>query len=177
MDSEVLLGAAGIFALRVIGNMITTLRLIWIVRGQKMISAVAGAFEALVFAVAIGSVVSNLDNLWNMGAYCIGYAVGGYIAMVLEQRLVRRYVAVHIISPEHGHEVAEAIRAAGHGATELFGRGARGEVGSVTAVVGHLEVDDVVREVRRVDPNAFITLEELRAISQGYFRRFARPER
>jgi len=177
METQVLLEAGGIFLLRVIGNMITTLRLIWIVRGQKLISSVAGAFEALVFAVAIGSVVANLDNLWNMGAYCIGYAVGGYVAMALEQRWVRRYVAVRIISPDHGQAVAAAIRAAGHGATETAGRGARGEVSSVTAVVTHLAVDDVVRVARRVDPDAFITLEELRGISQGYFRRFTRPER
>jgi uncharacterized protein YebE (UPF0316 family) len=35
----------------------------------------------------------------------------------------------------------------------------------------------VLKIVREVDPQAFVMTDELRAISQGYFRRLIRPER
>ena len=177
MDSQVLLTAGGIFVLRVFGNMITTIRLVLIVRGQKLSSTLLAVLEALIFAVALGSVVSNLDNLWNLTAYCVGYAVGGYLGMDLEQRMIQRFVSIHVISPHKAHEIAVAVRAAGYGATESGGQGAEGHVGWVTAVVGHQQVNAVVRTVHEVDPNAFVMMEELRAISQGYFRRLARHER
>jgi uncharacterized protein YebE (UPF0316 family) len=177
MDADVLLMAGGIFLLRVIGNMITTIRLVLIVRGQKLSSSFLSIFETLIFAVSLGSVVSHLGNLWNLSAYCMGFAVGGYLGLVLEQRLIQRFISIHIISPRHAHDIAQTVRAAGYGATESWGQGAEGRVGSVTAVVGHQEVDAVLKIVREVDPQAFVMTDELRAISQGYFRRMIRPER
>jgi uncharacterized protein YebE (UPF0316 family) len=175
MDADVLLGAGGIFVLRVVGNMITTLRLITIMRGQRFVSTFLAIFEALIFAVALGSVVSNLDNLWNLSAYCLGYAAGGYLGMLVEHQFIQRYVSVNIISPAQWHEIATAIRAAGFGATEIIGQGIRGDVGTVRVVVGHRDVGRVLKLVQSIDPDAFVTTDELRAISRGYFR-VARPE-
>lgn len=177
MDPDTLLSAGGIFLLRVVGNMITTVRLVLIVRGQKLPSAGLAVIETLIFAVALGSVVSNLNNIWNLGAYSVGFAVGGYLGMTLEQRLIQRFVSVHVISPHHSHDIAVAIRQAGFGATESYGQGAEGQVGAVTAVAKHRDVSRVVRVVQTVDPKAFVMLEELRGISQGYFRRLNRHER
>ncbi|MBN1680290.1 MAG: DUF2179 domain-containing protein [Anaerolineae bacterium] len=173
MELEALLVAGGIFALRVIGNMMTTLRLVLIVRGQKLLSTVLAAFEALIFALVLGSVVTNLDNVLNLAAYCLGFAVGGYLGLVLEQHLIQRFISVTIISAVLSHDVAVAVREAGFGATEGWGEGAHGRVGSVTAVVGHQEIKQIVKIAQAVDPDAFVTMEELRSISRGYFR-FAR---
>ncbi len=175
MDVDVLLLAVGIFTLRVIGNMITTVRLVTIMRNQKLAALWLGVLESLVFAVALGSVVTNLDNLWNLTAYCFGYAIGGYLGMLLEQRLVRRFVSILIISAAHGPEIAAAIRDAGYGATETMGRGARGDVESVTVVVGHRDVGKVTHIAHAIDEQALVTMDELRSISRGYFR-VARPE-
>lgn len=175
MESDVLLTAGGIFLLRIIGNMITTVRLVTIVRGQKITATVLAVLESLVFALALGGVVNNLNNLWNLGAYSVGYALGGYLGMLLEQRLVQRFVSVLIISPQRAHEVAVAIREAGFGATEGTGMGASGLVGSVTAVVSHRDVNKVARIAQQIDDQAFVTTDELRSISRGYFR-VARPE-
>jgi uncharacterized protein YebE (UPF0316 family) len=177
VDLNVLALAGGIFVLRVIGNMLTTLRTVMLVRGQKIRSSILAIFESLVFAVAIGSVVSNLDNFANLTAYVTGYAVGGYLGLVMEARLIQRFVAIQTISPRYAHDIAEAIRAAGYGATESWGMGGGGQVGSVTTVVGHHQVREITALVEKVDPDAFMMLEELRGISHGYFRRLLRPER
>ncbi len=177
MDGDVLLVAGGIFVLRVIGNMITTIRLIVIVRGQKFATAVLGFTEALIFAVALGSVVANLDNILNLMAYSLGYAVGGYLGMMVENRLIQRFISVQALSMQYAHEIAVAIRDAGYGATETWGEGAKGHHGVVTAVVGHHQVNEVVKVIESVDPKAFVTMSELRGTSHGYFRRLLRPER
>lgn len=176
MDVEALWVAGGIFVLRVVGNMFTTLRLVTIVRGKKFMSSFLAIFETLIFAVALGAVVQNLGEILNLAAYSLGYAVGGYLGLTLEQRLVQRFVAVRVISPLNAHPIAVAVREAGYGATETWGRGAEGQVGEVTVVLGHRQVPDLVRVVQAIDANAFIMMEELRSISRGYIR-LARPER
>ncbi len=175
MNPDIIAEAGAIFLLRVLGNMITTVRLITLIRGMKIAATVLAVFEALVFALAIGSVVSNLMDVWNMAAYCLGYAVGGYLGMLLEGRIVHHFVSVRIISPQLWHEIANAIRDAGFGATESVGFGGSGEVGWITSVVSGRDVTDVIRIARGVDPSAFVTTDELRGISRGYFR-MARPE-
>jgi uncharacterized protein YebE (UPF0316 family) len=177
VDLEVLTLAGGIFVLRVIGNMLTTLRTVMLVRGQKIRSSILAIFESLVFAVALGSVVANLGNIANLTAYVMGYAIGGYLGLVVEDRLIQKFVAIHIISPHHAHDIAQAIRDAGYGATENWGMGASGQVGSVTTVVVHMQVKEISGIVQTIDPDAFIMMEELRGISRGHFRRQLRPER
>ncbi len=177
MDFEVILMAGGIFVLRVLGNMSTTVRLVMIVRGSKLFSSLLGILESLIFAVALGSVVSNLDNVWNLAAYSLGYAVGGYLGMTLEERLVQRFISIQAVSMRRAHNIALAIREAGFGATESWGEGAEGHHGMVTIVVVHRFVQSVVKIIEEVDPKAFITTSELRGIAHGYFRRMLRPER
>jgi uncharacterized protein YebE (UPF0316 family) len=176
MDWNVLLTAGGIFLLRVVGNMSTTVRLVMIVRGQKVISAFLAVFESLIFALTLGSVVTDLDNVWNLMAYSVGFAVGGTLGLMLEQRLIQRYVSLQVVSAEEAHPIAEAIRAAGYGATEGWGQGADGQRGTVTAVIGHHQVKQVMSIVEEIDPGAFVMVNELRAIAHGHFRRLLRHE-
>ncbi|NDJ74951.1 MAG: hypothetical protein GYB65_01720 [Chloroflexi bacterium] len=170
--------AIGIFMLRVVGNMITTVRLVTLVRGQRLQSTVLAAFEALIFALAMGSVVTNLGNILNLASYSLGYAAGGYLGMVLEHRLIQRFVQVTMVSPQHAHQMAQTLREAGFGATELWGQGAGWSgYGSLTTVVGHQDVRQVIKTAQKVDPDVFVTLEELTGITRGYFRRIVRHKR
>lgn len=170
IDTSILLGALAVFALRLIGVSIATVRMLILVQGRKLLSSALGFFESLVFAVAIGSVVTQLDNVWNLLAYCGGFAVGTYLGMALESRFVTNFLTINVVSVERASQIAEAVRAAGFGATESRGRGAKGEVGSVRVVTRRREVQSVVDIVTRIDPEAFITLDETRAMRHGYLR-------
>lgn len=163
-----ILGALGIFALRILGVSISTVRMLITVRGRRLLSSVLGFFEALIFAVALGSVVSQLNNLWNLTAYCLGFAVGTYIGMLLEERFVTNFATVNVVSAHHAHQIAEQVRKAGFGATETLAQGVSGVVGSVRIVIRHRDIQRVIDCVNEIDPKAFITLDETRAVHHGY---------
>lgn len=168
LDTQILLGALAIFGLRIFGVAISTVRMLIMVQGRRFWSSALGFLESLVFAVAIGSVVTQLDNLWNMLAYCGGFAVGTYVGMLLEARFITNFLTVNIVSTHAAHRIAEAVRAAGFGATEGWGQGADGLVGSVRVVVKRRDVSHVIDVVSQIDPGAFMTLDETRAVSHGY---------
>ena len=164
-----LLGAALlIFLLRVIGVALSTIRVLVMMRGQKLLSVVLGFFEVLVYVIAIGQVVNNLSNIWNILGYCLGFSAGTLIGMWLDERLVLGFANVRIVSRYKSQRVAEAIRDAGYGATVEWGTGRGGSVGIVMATVRRSEVPEVFKVADKVDSSAFVTVEEARMVRRGY---------
>ena len=65
-----------IFFARVIDVSMFTVRTLLLVRGKKYIAAILGFFEVTIYIVALGRVMSTLDNWVNILAYSLGFAVG-----------------------------------------------------------------------------------------------------
>lgn len=168
LTANVLLGALLIFALRVFGIAISTLRVLVMMRGKKLAAFVAGFFEVLAYVIAIAEVVNNLDNIWNVLGYCLGFSVGTVVGMFLDERTASGYANVRIISRYQAQRIIEQIHAAGYGATVGWGHGRGGTVGMIVAIVGRKEADELCAIAERVDPNAFITIEDARTVRRGY---------
>lgn len=162
--------AALIFGLRVLGIAVSTVATIMTVQGRRVPAVAAGFVSALVYVVAIGKVVSNMDNIWNIMAYSGGFAVGTLIGMAWEQRLALGFTEVRIISTEKGAELADALRQAGFGATELYGHGRESAVSIVEAIVPRKNVDAVLGITKSADEKAIVTVTEARTVRRGYWR-------
>lgn len=157
-----------IFVLRVVGVALSTVRVLVMMRGQKVLSMVMGFFEVLVYVVAIGQVVSNLSNVWNILGYCLGFSAGTLIGMWMDERFILAFANVRIVSRYNAQRLGDRIREEGYGATVAWGSGQKGSVGIVTATVRRQEVAAVCRLAEDVDPDAFVTVEEARAVRRGY---------
>ena len=170
LTSDVLMGAILIFFLRVIGVAISTIRVLVMMRGKKVAAFVAGFFEVLTYVIAIGEVVNNLDNVWNVLGYCLGFSVGTVAGMLLDERTASGFANVRIISRYKAQSIIDEIHKAGHGATVGWGHGRGGTVGMIVAVVRRKEVDRICTIAEAIDPNAFITIEDTRAIRRGHIQ-------
>jgi uncharacterized protein YebE (UPF0316 family) len=167
---DLFLEALLIFALRVLGIAVSTLATLMTVQGRKIPAVAAGFVSALVFVVAIGKVVANLSNVWNILAYCGGMAVGTLVGMLFEQRLSLGFAEVRFISAEKSGPLAEALREAGFGVTELFGHGRDRSVGIVQAIVPRKNVNAVLGIAKSADESAIVTVTEARTVQRGYWR-------
>jgi uncharacterized protein YebE (UPF0316 family) len=67
-----LLTALWIFALRVGDMSLDTIRVLFVMRGRRLLAWILGFMQALIFVVAISSVLANLDNPINVIAYAAG---------------------------------------------------------------------------------------------------------
>lgn len=167
---EIALTALFIFSLRLLGVSISTVRVLLMTRGMRLATPILGFFEVLVYVVAVGKVVEDLNNLPNLLSYCLGFSAGTLLGMWLEGRMAVGFATVRVISPGLSYELAEALRKAGHGVTEGRARGKDGLVSTVKTVVRRREVENVCEVIGQVAPNAFITIEETRRIEHGYLR-------
>jgi uncharacterized protein YebE (UPF0316 family) len=168
MLDNVILSAVLIFFARVLHITLSTLRVLLVTRGKKFVSAGMGFFEALLFALTISVVVQNLGNVWNLVGYSAGFSGGILMGLAIEERLAMGYATVNVVSSQKSHEIAEAIREAGLGATESWGQGWDGEVGLVRTVVRRREVSLVSTIANETDPSSFMTVEQTMAVRRGY---------
>jgi uncharacterized protein YebE (UPF0316 family) len=159
-----------IFGLRLIDVSAMTLRILMVMRGRKLFAWILGFFQALVFVVAIRAVLSDLGGL-NIIGYAAGFATGTVVGMRLEEWLAVGYGHIRIISPGFGAAVTEKLRETGFAVTEVSGRGKDGVVDIISCSVPRRQVANVQKLVMSIDPQAFITVEDVRPLWRGFWRK------
>jgi len=159
-----------IFALRVTDMSMDTLRVLFVIRGHKLLAWILGFFQSAIWVVAITSVLSNLGNLWNIIGYASGFATGNVVGMAIEERLAIGHGHLRIISSRFGAAISDTIRHSGYAVTELPGRGRDGTVSVITCSVRRRDIDLVRSKALQIDPEAFVTVEEVRPLHRGFWR-------
>jgi uncharacterized protein YebE (UPF0316 family) len=170
LSPEAWLSALLIFALRVSDMTLDTLRVLFVMRGKKRIAWILGFFQSAIFVLAIGRVLTQLNNPLNIIGYAAGFATGNVVGMFIEERIAIGHVLINIISPRRGSAIVTHLRQNGYAVTELSGRGKDGMVSMINCSVLRKQVDTVRELVNEVDPEAFITAEDVRPVRRGFWR-------
>src|SRR5215510_2071492 len=160
-------GALVIFGLRIVDVSCDTMRVIFAIRGKRGIAACLGFVQAMVWIVAVGNAVKHLDSILHVLGYAGGYAMGTYVGVTLEQAIAYGVATVRVVSKVSGVEIAEALRAAGHGVTEFGGFGRDGSVEILNSVVQRRHLEEVLAIVTSHDKEAFVTVEEPKILRGG----------
>jgi len=170
VSSSTLLIALSIFFLRVIDMSLDTIRVLFVVRGRKMLAWILGFFQSAVFVVAISSVLTHEQGWLTIIGYAAGFATGNVVGMLIEERLAIGHIHLTIVSPTRGSAIAELLREAGYAVTEIPGRGLQGTVTLLHVDVVRRQLAAVETLVRDADTEAFITAEDVRPVHRGFWR-------
>lgn len=147
-----------------------TLRVLFVLRGRRLLTWVLGFLQTALWVIAISGVLSNLDDPWNLIAYAGGFATGNVVGMAIEERLAIGFATMRIISSGMGSAILEAIRDTGYGATEISGRGKDGTVTVISCSIRRRHISKIQKQISQIDPTAFIAIEETRPLHRGFWR-------
>ncbi len=159
----VFLTAAGIVALRLIDVSIGTLRIQYLVRGQRIFAAVLGFFESLTWVIAAGLVLSNLDEWYKVVAYAAGFGLGTALGGTLDGLIASGQVFLRVMAPSESPPVADELRKLGFGATVLNGEGRQGDVRLTLLAIPRRRQHEALRVIQRINPRAFVTIDAVSA--------------
>ena len=148
---------------------IGTTRTIFVSRGMKAPAALLGVFECSLWLLAVGQVFQNLGDLGCSAAYAGGFALGNYLGVLLEEKLAVGSVLLRVITRRDAAPLIRDLAAADYGVTRLDGRGAVGPVQVVLTVVRRRQLGHVVGVVKRFDPGAFYSVDDLQSAAAGVF--------
>jgi len=158
-----------IFVARVCDVTLGTLRIIFISRGKRSIAPLLGFFEVLIWIVVIGQLVQHIQSVTAYIGYAAGFAAGNFVGLWLEDRMALGTLVLRVIVPQDGETLAQRLHEAGFGVTSVDGRGATEAVKLIYTVVKRRHAHQVMAIIHDTTPNAFVSVEDVRATEKGVF--------
>lgn len=159
---ELALAALLIFGMRLLDVSAGTLRIVMLVRGRRRWAGLLGFLESLIWVLAAGQVLGDLDQPVKIVAYAGGFASGTMLGATIERWLAMGSVLVRVVAPIESPHAYERIREMGFPVTVLNGEGRDGAVRLWLCVVSRKAVGTVLDSIAEVNPQAFVTVEEAR---------------
>lgn len=159
-----------IFMARIVDVSIGTLRLIFVSKGYRLYAPILGFFEALIWLIAIQQVMQHVTNPVCYLAYGLGFAVGNYVGIRLEEHISLGMVLVRIIPRTDTTVLIAALREAGFGASLVDIEGMSGRLKMIFTVTKRKDLKDLLPLVKQDSPQSFVTIEDVKTAREGYFR-------
>ena len=158
-----------IFFARISDVTIGTIRIIMVSRGNRVVAALLGFFEVIIWLIAVGQVLTHLHSWISYVAYGAGFPAGNYIGISIENRLAIGIQTVQIITNENLKTLSMVLREEGFGVTNLKANGQKGELDFIHLVVPRKRTKRIIEIVNEFDPGAFVSVTDIRSAHAGYF--------
>jgi uncharacterized protein YebE (UPF0316 family) len=176
LDQYPVLMVGAIFLARVCDVSLGTLRTIVIFRGYRLLAALLGFFEVLIWLLAAGQVIRHLDVWYLAVAYAAGFATGNIVGSWLEAKLAIGLELVRIISTGSEARLAPALTRLGYDVTELSAvANDTRDVEVVLVVERRRRVPELMRQVAQLDPTAVCTMNDVKRLSTPRLTPMHRP--
>jgi len=156
-----------IFVARVADVSLGTIRVIFISRGLKYFAALMGFFEILIWLLAIGQIMKNLSHPACYIAYAGGFAMGNFVGIWIAEKLSLGVVLIRVVTKKDATELVGYFKSADYGVTCVDGHGTTGQVKVVFTILPRREVRKVVDLIKKFNPKAFYTIEEVGFVGKG----------
>jgi len=160
-----------IFLARVCDVTLGTLRIVFISKGQKYIAPMFAFFEMLIWLFAVRQIFQNLDNVVYYFAYACGFATGVFVGLNVEERLAMGLRLVRTITRMDAGDLVNELRSQQFGVTSVDAEGNTGKVCVLYSVIKRSDAERYISLVRKFNPKAFFSVEDIRFVSEGMFPR------
>lgn len=159
-----------IFLARIMDVSIGTMRLIFVSKGYKFYAPLLGFFEVIIWLLAIGQIMQQLDNFMCYLAYGLGFAIGNYVGIYLEEKMSLGTVVLRIIPKKDTTDLISHLRASNFGVSAVDIEGMTGKLKMLFTIVKRKDLREALMIIHAHNPNAFYTIEDIRTVREGYFR-------
>lgn len=167
INLSILVMLLAIFCARIIDVSIGTLRIIFLTRGMKYLAAMLGFAESLVWIIAISQVMNNVNSWAAYLAFAGGFASGNVVGIWLEEKIALGTLVVRIITTRDANGLVEAMRSADFSVTNIDAEGEHGQALVLFSIVQRKQLPTVIELIRRHNPNASYTVEDVRFASSS----------
>jgi uncharacterized protein YebE (UPF0316 family) len=158
-----------IFFARILDVSLGTVRTIVVFRGHRLLAAVIGFFEIVIWVLAAGQVLQNLDAWYLIVAYAGGFGAGNYIGIWLESKLAIGREMVSAISFRADGGLARLLRERGFQAIDVDADMGRGPpVDLVITVTRRRRVPELLRTIVEADPEAQYSVSDIKSVNAGF---------
>jgi uncharacterized protein YebE (UPF0316 family) len=161
--------AMAIFFARIMDVSLGTVRTIVVFRGHRLLAAFIGFFEIIIWVMAAGQVLQNLDAWYLIVAYAGGFGAGNYIGIWMESKLAMGREMVSAISFRADGGLARLLRERGFRAIDVDADMGRGPpVDLVITVTRRRRVPELLQTILEADPEAQYSVSDIKMAHEGF---------
>ena len=164
-----------IFSARILDVSIGTIRVVFIMQGNKRLAPILGFLESFIWLVAVSQIIKNVDNLISYFVFAAGFGMGTYVGLIIEEKLAIGKVLIWIITKKPATELIHFLQDNNYYYTNVPAEGRHGKVNVLFSVINREKLSQILEGVKIYNPNAFYTIESVKnAKDNEYFE--AKPK-
>lgn len=161
-------GPLAIFILRSLDQTASTFRTLVTSQGRRALAWALGLAQAFLFLLAFSGLLAELDQPLSILAFAAGYGTGTFLGITIDRWIAPGHSILRVVSTGKGAALVQALRQQGRGVTEMAGRGLAGTVTVILCAIPRRRVEPARRALLAIDPEAFITVEDIRVLHGGW---------
>lgn len=161
-----------IFCVRICDVSLDTLRMLFIIKGKKLIAATVGFVEVLIwFLIVREALNTDITSLWVAISYAGGFATGTVFGGILSDKFISGNLTVQVILSDRNDEIVTFIRKAGYAVSVIDVRGQDEERPKYMLLmeINKKRINQLKTLIKSLDEKAFIIINETKLVQNGYF--------
>jgi len=152
--------------------LIGTIRVIMMVKGNKVLAIIIGFFEAAIGLTNIILVISNAVksgiNFFIILFYSVGFSAGLYLGMIISQKISKDILSIRIITKHPDNAIEDLLRVSGFGVTCYKGSGKDGNLKVLDVICQKTTLEQLKKLVYDIDRKAMIASHTIEGLSGGF---------
>ena len=161
MSTTVAFTFAIIVLARIVDVSLDTVRTAAIVQGRRVFAAALGFVEAVIYISVVGKVLLTIDHPVYVLAYGLGFALGTYLGIAIEQRLAFGEQVASFFTTR-GAELAETLTGSGYRVAAVHTQVRGGEMTILHVEVPRKRARTLIRAAGAIDQACFCIVNDVR---------------
>src|SRR5699024_5763191 len=144
-------------------------RLIFVMKGQRILASVLSTVEVFTYLMGLNIALANIDKPLNLLAYCLGWGTGVFLGSKIEEWLALGYVTFQIVVDSSENTLAEELRQRGFGVTSWVAEGREGGRLTMLVLVKRSNEKKLLKTIEELAPRAFLISFDPRYFRGGFW--------
>ena len=141
-----------------------TVRIMLIGKGYRNVAPFIGFFEVLVWIIAVSQIMQHLDEWIYYFSFALGFALGTFVGMKIEERLSLGQVVIRVITNSSSTELMECLKQNNFNFTIVDAEGKFGPVKILFMITKRHLLRDAIHLIETHNPNVFFSVEDVKFV-------------
>lgn len=162
-----------IFFAKIIEVSISTIRVVFIGKGERAKGAILGFVEIMIWLVVVSSVLNNItEDPIKVFIYAAAFSLGNYLGVMIESKIAVGLASIQVVvDQKDGVFLADALREQGYGVTIIEGKGKNESIKNLLFIqLKRKKIPEAVKLIKEHNPEAYITVNDIKTMLGGYIK-------
>lgn len=163
-----------IFMAKTIEVSISTIRLVYVNKGERVKGAVLGFVEVMIWILVVSSVLNNIiDDPFKIFAYAAGFSLGNFLGVSIEAKIAVGLSSIQVVvNEDDGDALADILRNNEFGVTIIEGKGKNDSKKDLLFIqLKRKKIPAAIKLIKETDPSAYISINDIKSTVGGFIKK------